>query len=312
MIIKIDKEFKSLLQPLSKEEYEQLKQNLIADGCREPIVLWGEIIVDGHNRFEICTNNGIPYKTVQKDFPDRQSVMDWIDKNQLGRRNLTKEQISVVRGRVYNRKKKTASESGALKGKSSGQNVHSSEKSKPDTTATEIAHEFGVDERTIRRDGEFAEAIETLKPIADLDKDIKQKKKLSKTATVAAAKAMKEGDEDRAKEILAHGTKPQIKIAVPEDTDGKLKVIFQEAKIFDKWDKAILAIRKEVLDNYESNPAVACLYKPFFEQAIKRVREELSLARPTKICNECNGAGSGCEKCRGLGYLCERTEKNGN
>jgi len=113
-----------------------------------------------------------------------------------------------VRGRVYNRKKRSAAESGALKGKSSGQNVHSSDKPKPDTTATEIAYEFGVDERTIRRDGDFAAAIETLKPIADLDVAIKQKKKLSKVATIAAAKAMKEGDEEKAKEILEHGTKP--------------------------------------------------------------------------------------------------------
>lgn len=133
---------------------------------------------------------------------DRQAAMDWIDKNQLGRRNLTKEQISVVRGRVYNRKKKVQGGTGANQHskEQTGQNVQSA-KSKPDTTATEIAHEFGVDERTIRRDGEFAEAIETLKPIADLDKDIKQKKKLSKTATVAAAKAMKEGDEEKAKHI---------------------------------------------------------------------------------------------------------------
>jgi hypothetical protein len=123
---------------------------------------------------------------------------------------------------------------------------------------------------------------------------------------------MKEGDEDRAKEILAHGTKPQIKIAVPEDTDGKLKVVFEQAKIFDKWDKDILALQKEVLDNYEFNPAVACLYKPFFVQAIKRLREEIAVAKPVKICNACGGSGSRCEKCRGLGYLCERTENNGN
>jgi len=32
--------------------------------------------------------------------------MDWIDRNQLGRRNLTPDQMSLIRGRMYNRTKK--------------------------------------------------------------------------------------------------------------------------------------------------------------------------------------------------------------
>jgi len=300
----IDKEFKSLLQPLSKEEYEQLKQNLIADGCREPIVLWGEIIVDGHNRFEICTNNGIPYKTVQKDFVDRQAAMDWIDKNQLGRRNLTPDQMSLIVGRIYNRRKFPNGGD-----RQNQRKAHPEKKEVGISSAEHIAKEFGISHAKVEKDGIFASAVDTLPEVKD---KIQKGEKVIKKDVIAAAKAMKEGDEDRAKEILAHGTKPQIKIAVPEDTDGKLKVVFEQAKIFDKWDKDILALQKEVLDNYEFNPAVACLYKPFFVQAIKRLREEIAVAKPVKICNACGGSGSRCEKCRGLGYLCERTENNGN
>ena len=52
--LEIDPEFKALIRPLRREEYRQLELNLSIDGCREPLVAWGDIIVDGHNRYEIC------------------------------------------------------------------------------------------------------------------------------------------------------------------------------------------------------------------------------------------------------------------
>lgn len=85
----IDKEFQILIPPLAPEEYQKLKENIIADGCREPLVIWGKIIVDGHNRYKICTESNVPYKTINKEFRDRSDVIEWMLRNQLGRRNLT-------------------------------------------------------------------------------------------------------------------------------------------------------------------------------------------------------------------------------
>lgn len=42
--LKIDKEFKNLIRPLSPKEYDQLEANIIADGCRDPIVTWNGFI----------------------------------------------------------------------------------------------------------------------------------------------------------------------------------------------------------------------------------------------------------------------------
>ena len=53
-VLEIDPEFKTLIRPLRKDEYLQLEVNLAVDGCREPIITWNNIIVDGHNRYEIC------------------------------------------------------------------------------------------------------------------------------------------------------------------------------------------------------------------------------------------------------------------
>jgi N6-adenosine-specific RNA methylase IME4 len=157
MHIQIDPEFKALIPPLSTEELEQLEANIIKDGCRDPLVLWGEILIDGHNRHEICTRNALPFKTIEIEFESRDAAMDWMDANQLGRRNLTNDQRSFLRGRRYNRTKKSMTLAGAMKGKASEEVAEA-----PINTAETIAKQHGVSERTIRSDGKKAEAIEKL------------------------------------------------------------------------------------------------------------------------------------------------------
>ena len=86
----IDNEFKGLIPPLTDEEYKGLEESILKDGCRDALVLWGEILVDGHNRYEICTRHNIPFKTVQKEFTSRDDVKLWMIGNQLARRNINK------------------------------------------------------------------------------------------------------------------------------------------------------------------------------------------------------------------------------
>ena len=96
MDIVIDKEFRTLIPPLTVEEYNGLKASILADGCRDALVLWGDILVDGHNRYEICTSHDVPFKTVQREFEDRNDVKLWMMKNQLARRNLNDFQRSEI------------------------------------------------------------------------------------------------------------------------------------------------------------------------------------------------------------------------
>ena len=84
----IDKEFQSLIPPLTAEEYAGLEESILSEGCRDALVVWGDTLIDGHNRYEICTKHGIPFDTVEMDFPTRDDVIVWIIKNQFGRRNL--------------------------------------------------------------------------------------------------------------------------------------------------------------------------------------------------------------------------------
>jgi hypothetical protein len=104
-LLHIDEEFRSLIPPLATEEQAGLEENLLRDGCLDPLVVWQEqqILLDGHHRKEICDRYGIAYTVREISLPDREAAADWIDAHQLGRRNLTPEQMSLLRGRRYNR-----------------------------------------------------------------------------------------------------------------------------------------------------------------------------------------------------------------
>ena len=104
----IDKEFKSLIPPLTKEEYNNLEESLRAEGCRDPITLWNDIIVDGHNRYEICSRWDIPFRMVYKGFSSRHEAISWICLNQLARRNISEEAFRYLVGKRYDAEKQIA------------------------------------------------------------------------------------------------------------------------------------------------------------------------------------------------------------
>lgn len=89
MDIRIDKELQALIPPLAAEERKQLEDNIIAEGCRDPLVVWNGLIVDGHNRYEICSRNKIKFKTIEVEFESKNAAKVWMIDNQKGRRNLT-------------------------------------------------------------------------------------------------------------------------------------------------------------------------------------------------------------------------------
>lgn len=92
----IDEEMRDLIPALLPEEYALLRDSIIADGCRDAILVWNGMIVDGHNRYMICTENGIEYETKEMQFDTRQDAMLWMLRNQLGRRNINAWQRSQI------------------------------------------------------------------------------------------------------------------------------------------------------------------------------------------------------------------------
>lgn len=188
--IKIDREFQNLIPALSDEERKQLEANIVEHGgARDPFVVWQrddaeDILLDGHNRYEICERLGLPYEVEHLEFDTRDEAADWIDRNQLGRRNLSKQDYKLLLGRRYNRANKGA---GAPQGNENRAENNVDKKPRLNTTAKRLAAEHGVDEKTVRRAGKFQAAAAKL----GIEKDIAAGKvKATEAAVVKAATAL--------------------------------------------------------------------------------------------------------------------------
>lgn len=165
--LKTDEEFKHLIRPLRRREYAQLEQNILADGCRGPIVVWNDVIVDGHNRYEICVRHGISFETKDMEFECREAAIAWICANQLGRRNITEETRKFLIGMQYESEKVVTRIRNKI-----GKNQHSLEEEAVNDevediacrhwTAQRIAEENNVSAATVQKYAIFTRALEEI------------------------------------------------------------------------------------------------------------------------------------------------------
>jgi 16S rRNA G966 N2-methylase RsmD len=151
MDLQIDKEFRSLIPPLTPDEYVQLEASIKRDGCRDSLVTWDEkkILLDGHNRLEICKRLNVSFKSMAISLKDREAAIDWIICNQLGRRNLTRDQWEYLLGTRYNRIKHQGKRTDLTSHQNDGK-----------STAETLALEYGVSKATVERAGKTASLLD--------------------------------------------------------------------------------------------------------------------------------------------------------
>lgn len=152
--VTILKELREHIIPLGEEELFLLEKSIIKDGCREPLIVWEKtddqlVLVDGHNRFKICQKNNILFKVKKIKFASMEEAKLWMIDNQIGRRNLTPDQMSYYRGLKYL----------ALKKKKGGYDNVKSKGQTETSTSEVVAKFFRVSESTIKRDAKFAEGL---------------------------------------------------------------------------------------------------------------------------------------------------------
>lgn len=110
MNITVNEDLKAYIDPLTSDEYEALERSLLTEGCRDALVLWGDLLVDGHNRYAICQAHGLPFQTVQSTlFKAIDDVHLWMIDQHLGRRSVSDFQ----RGVLALRKRQIVAERGA-------------------------------------------------------------------------------------------------------------------------------------------------------------------------------------------------------
>lgn len=188
----IDEEFKSVIPPLTDEEFELLKESVLNDGeVYHPLVVWNNIIVDGHHRYKILKEHPeIKYRINKREFENRYEAISWICLNQLGRRNLNDAQKKMLIGRRYKTEKMARGASDGFRGNQHKKSVKGQNVPLPDDvhiTSSRIATEMGTNEKTVRRAEKFVDGVDAAEEVLPgVTKDITSGKIKPKQADVAA------------------------------------------------------------------------------------------------------------------------------
>ena len=222
MNLKIDPEFKAQIPPLTEDEYKQLEENIVKEGrLIAPLIVWGNTLIDGHNRYEILQKHPeICFSAMPLPFDTREEVLAWICKNQLGRRNLTPEQKYYLMGKQYEAEK--AAHGGDRKSsdaKSSSQSANLIDNTK---TCDRIAEENGVSKDTVIRASRFTKGVEIAESLIPgmREKILNKQVKVSKSDMHRLARA---DCHDRA-QILQDILHPELKVEPKPDPDGVIRV----------------------------------------------------------------------------------------
>ena len=165
--LKIDPDFRDKIPPLTEEEFQKLEENIVSDGeVRDPIVTWKDTIIDGHNRWKIIQKHPeIPYRIKEMEFSDKWSAVVWMCHNQLGRRNVTDEQKTVLIGEAYKAQKMSVGgdRGNQYKKVASHQNE---DLPKTNRTAEKIAKQFNVGKATVERAEYFVDGLNAAEEVS--------------------------------------------------------------------------------------------------------------------------------------------------
>ncbi len=202
----IDPEFESYVPPLSKEEFDQLEDNILRMGMViDPIIVWnGNMIVDGHNRYRIIQKHpSIPFRTTALVGAEtREDVLEWICRMQLGRRNLTPEQRKFLIGKQYENQKHThGGDRKSKDARSSGQNDHLKS---GETIRQRIAREQGTSDSYVKGAAQYAKGLDLMEEIVPgiRNEILNGRRKIPGKEIVLIAKAKESDRTDFVKKIL--------------------------------------------------------------------------------------------------------------
>ena len=165
--IVINEKFRTLIPPLNKAEYTELEKSLIKEGCREPLITWNGYLIDGHNRYEICTRLNIKYKVSNMSFESEEDAISWICSNQLGRRSISEETRKYLIGKRYEAEKIIGE-----RRSNRGINQYTPEQKRPvgrpasndyrHRTADKLGKEYHVSHGTIKNYGSFSRVVDRI------------------------------------------------------------------------------------------------------------------------------------------------------
>nr|DAH26293.1 MAG TPA: putative chromosome partitioning protein [Caudoviricetes sp.] len=204
MNLTIDPEFEAFIPPLDAMDYAHLKANILADGCREPISVWNGTILDGHNRYRICTENGIPFSTIEiSSVHTRAEAFVWMYENQLGRRNLEpfmRAEMALKVKPYIEERARERSRANLKQNAGSTEWQNSATREKPIRTDEKLAEKANVSRNTIQR---VEKILEKAKP------EVIEKARSGEISINQAYQTVKPAKKQDAKPVEKPEVKPQ-------------------------------------------------------------------------------------------------------
>lgn len=186
--LNIDFEFSNLSPDMPQEIYDNLEEDLVDCGCKEPILIWHDYIIDGHYRYNLCHKWKIPFSVEKVSFPSRDYAIVWICGQHLKKQYLTSTNQRYLLGKYFNARKAAISQEHT--------NINMSGKPLKTRylTALEIAENYSFSYHSIYKYGIMASALDIIftKEPELAHRILSEKIKISYTNLIAVSKLSKD------------------------------------------------------------------------------------------------------------------------
>lgn len=225
MKLEIHPELSSFLPDVDEEDEKALEADIIAcGGARDPIVVWSGkgIIIDGHRRYRICNKHGLPFKTEEMLFDSLSEAMEFMEKWQFMRRNMTPAQRALATQKMVQRRLQD---------------------SRDGTTKSEIVAQ--VAEATNRSPRSVWHDVKVAQVIEQTPKEVKE---VAKELSASAVAKIAEIPQERQQEIAAVADKQERKKVLKEAIEEVSKTPYPKPKEVEEALETLAILQKQVRD----------------------------------------------------------------
>lgn len=299
-------ELAAWLPELSVEELTQLRQGLQRDGCIAPILTWNGFIIDGHQRYALCDELGIPFQTREMEFEDIGQVKLWMVEHQRGRRNWTDEQYAFAIAEAMKLEPAPRGRPSKNDAEKPCENAPEIEEKKVTAvTFNDLSESTGVDKASLKR------AVKVKK------KGSAKVKRAVRAGDLPLRKAAKLADRPKAEQDAAISGKGETETAhdeVLKDETGEpvsapLVQVFAHRSNFDdamnhltQISRAINPLMGDARENVKGEPGGEHIDRQRFRKAMAELRSVIGFARPYAVCPKHSDKGR-CLICGGIGWV---------
>lgn len=304
--IKIDDAIRNRIPPLTAEQRDQLRDNILADGeITSPLIVWKQkkILLDGHHRLSIWDDHASDIKIPAiklMSFEDQDAAEDWIDRNAIGQRSLSVNDRDEIIARVYDREVKTLTNPTGTNHK---REVGGHSEPQP-KTAEKVGKTLGVSEATVKRAVKKAAVVKKIS--AEVGEEEAEAAKSASSRVIA--KAAKQTTGAAMVNTISGGTSfdvDEIEAATPVVDIEALAAPYQAAvKDINKHMRILKGLSEE-----ERTGAHLALTHTRIRKHLKDAKAAISSQEPVQACGECHG--NRCDKCQQTGFW-TRTIVDGN